>query len=319
MKKTLSILFVLALVLSLNVVTATPVAAGPGTGDDVCGTTGDDAGDGYGCEPGVPPPHGFAGTVSIVEPPGPVSEGTPVEAYVNGVRTASTTVDGQSRYVLLVPGTGGATVTFRVGGVLANESAIWVSGRLDKDFDLTIDGLPVEEIPHVYYTLTISSSAGGSVTTPGEGTFSYDQGTVVNLVATPDPCGPDGNWMFVDWTGDVATVADVNAASTTITMEGDYSITANFEEDPWRPAGCFIATAAYGTPSAGEIDVLREFRDTVLLESAAGSRFVTWYYQTSPPIAEFLAGNEFLRTLVREFLVDPVVWLVEATGTLWRN
>jgi len=35
-------------------------------------------------------------------------------------------------------------------------------------------------------------------------------------------------YRFVDWTGDVDTVANVNAASTTITMNGDYSITAHF-------------------------------------------------------------------------------------------
>ncbi len=74
------------------------------------------------------------------------------------------------------------------------------------------------------YSLTISSSAGGSVTTPGEGTFVRNAGTVVNLVATPDYY----YHYFVNWTGDVGTIADVNAASTTITMNGDYSITANF-------------------------------------------------------------------------------------------
>jgi len=82
---------------------------------------------------------------------------------------------------------------------------------------------------------------------------------------------------------------------------------------------CFIATAAYGTPTAEQLDVLREFRDVVLLESTAGSQFVALYYQLSPPIAEFIAGNELLRTLVRELLVDPVVWMVEATGAIWRN
>jgi len=75
------------------------------------------------------------------------------------------------------------------------------------------------------YSLTISSSAGGSVTTPGEGTFVRNAGTVVNLVATLD----DYYHYFVNWTGNVGTIADVNAASTTITMNGDYSITANFE------------------------------------------------------------------------------------------
>ncbi len=170
-----------------------------------------------------------------------------------------------------------------------------------------------EEIPT--YDLTIGSTAGGSVTTPGEGVFTYDDGTVVNLVAQAAE-----NYNFVNWTGDTGTIGNVNAASTTITMQGDYSITANFEEDDdWeRPTGCFIATAAYGTPSAGEIDVLRQFRDVVLLESGAGSRFVAWYYGTSPPIARFLAGHELLRTFTREFLVNPLVWLVEATSFIWQ-
>jgi uncharacterized repeat protein (TIGR02543 family) len=75
------------------------------------------------------------------------------------------------------------------------------------------------------YDLTISSTAGGSVTTPDEGTFTYDAGTVVGLEATPD-----AGYQFVNWTGDVGTVANVNAATTTITMNGNYAITANFEE-----------------------------------------------------------------------------------------
>ena len=83
--------------------------------------------------------------------------------------------------------------------------------------------------------------------------------------------------------------------------------------------GCFIATAAYGTPTAEQIDVLREFRDVVLLESTVGSQFVVLYYRLSPPIADFIARSGLLRTLVRELLVDPIVWIVEATGDIWRN
>ena len=82
---------------------------------------------------------------------------------------------------------------------------------------------------------------------------------------------------------------------------------------------CFVATAAYGTPTAEQIDVLREFRDVVLLESAVGSQFVTLYYQLSPPVANFIVRSDLLRTLVRELLVDPIVWVVEATGDIWRN
>ena len=74
------------------------------------------------------------------------------------------------------------------------------------------------------YNLTISSSDGGNVTTPGEGVRGpYNHSTVVNLTATPD-----ATYNFVNWTGNVSTIANVTAANTTINMTGNYSICANF-------------------------------------------------------------------------------------------
>ena len=81
-----------------------------------------------------------------------------------------------------------------------------------------------EQIPAGLFGLTTSSTDGGSVTLPGEGTFLYFAGTEASLVATPN-----SGYRFVNWTGDVATIANVNSASATITMEGSYSITANFD------------------------------------------------------------------------------------------
>ncbi len=169
-----------------------------------------------------------------------------------------------------------------------------------------------------WYFLAVTTTQGGSIAEPGEDIFAYDEGAVVNLVAIPD----EGN-RFVEWTGDVGSIDDVYAATTTITMNGDYFITANFQKlsipPPWGIGGCFIATAAYGTPTAKQIDVLREFRDVVLLKSTVGSQFVALYYKFSPPVADFIAGHEVLRTMVRELLVDPVVRVVEAAGDVWRN
>lgn len=82
---------------------------------------------------------------------------------------------------------------------------------------------------------------------------------------------------------------------------------------------CFIATAAYGTSSAAELDTLKAFRDEVLLQNSLGSRLVSLYYEISPPLADFISEHEALRTLLRELLVDPVVWVVEATEPLWRD
>ena len=73
---------------------------------------------------------------------------------------------------------------------------------------------------------------------------------------------------------------------------------------------CFIATAAYGTNTAAEIDVLRNFRDEVLSLSPAGRDLTSFYYAASPPIADFIARHEVLRTVVRECIVDPVVRMV---------
>jgi len=81
---------------------------------------------------------------------------------------------------------------------------------------------------------------------------------------------------------------------------------------------CFIATAAYGTETASELDILRDFRDQLLLENALGSRFVEAYYELSPPVADFIARNDFLRAVVREVLIDPIVNILQWSQDLWR-
>ena len=74
-------------------------------------------------------------------------------------------------------------------------------------------------------SITVSSTEGGEVIIPGEGTFPYDVGTSVDLVAVPEE-----GYYFANWSGDVDTMADVFAATTTVTMNSDYSIIANFVE-----------------------------------------------------------------------------------------
>jgi uncharacterized repeat protein (TIGR02543 family) len=533
----------------------------------------------YATEPPPEMPHQFYGTVSFNG--NPVAEGTLVEAFVDDVKEAETIVDGEGRYgynpIFRVSGTAGATVTFHVDGIEADEDATWESGKV-QELNLTIhEGTE----PPVQYQLTISSTTGGNVTTPGEGVFTYYAVAVVDLLAEAE-----AGYQFVEWTAPAGTFGDESAAETTFTMpaqnvtvtahfglaynltmaadpvgfgeaidvgakgaytagatvsikavanpsygfvdwsanttvtfgdaaaeettftmpaqavtvtahfglaynltmaadpvsggeaidvgaKGAYAagttvsikaepatgygfanwtadptvtfddatadettftmlaqvvtVTAHFEEvspsevptvttqaatgmssysgtlnmlytvgnfspvevrfackrstDPawfyttWVSRtvegtytevltglisqtayefkaqlkyngtviegdinhfattqgsstslddlmgyfGCFIATAAYGTPTAEQIDVLREFRDVVLLKSTVGSRFVVLYYQLSPPIADFIARSDLLRTLVRELLVDPIVWIVEATGDIWRN
>ncbi|MBS3817115.1 MAG: S8 family serine peptidase, partial [Candidatus Thermoplasmatota archaeon] len=76
------------------------------------------------------------------------------------------------------------------------------------------------------YDLNITSTAGGNVTEPGEGIFSYPSGELVDLEAVADL-----NYTFVGWTGDTGDIDSTQANSTTLTMKGNYDITANFSEN----------------------------------------------------------------------------------------
>ena len=77
-------------------------------------------------------------------------------------------------------------------------------------------------------------------------------------------------------------------------------------------SGCFIATAAYGSPMMREVDRLRSFRDRYLLTNATGQLLVASYYAVSPPLAGVIAERDGARSLVRSWLT-PVV---KAVGIL---
>jgi uncharacterized repeat protein (TIGR02543 family) len=80
-------------------------------------------------------------------------------------------------------------------------------------------------------TLDLAVSGGGSASaSPAAANNTYPVGTTVNITASPAP-----GWQFSGWSGDVAAVADVAAASTNVTMNADYSITANFSALPASP------------------------------------------------------------------------------------
>jgi hypothetical protein len=98
----------------------------------------------------------------------------------------------------------------------------------ERNENVWIDDVEIskEVVQAVQYTLTTSSSTGGTVTTPGVGAFQYDDGVAAQITAAADP-----NYSFVNWTGTgvvAGKVADPNAADTTITMDADYAVQANF-------------------------------------------------------------------------------------------
>jgi len=124
-------------------------------------------------------------------------------------------------------------------GTVADVNSRSTAIVMDNSYSITAN---FDQIPAGHFVLTTSSTAGGSVTVPGEGAFTYDAGTMVNLVAPAD-----SGYHFTGWSGDVGTVANVNSPSTTITMQASYSITANFEQTPAGKVALSTSSTAGGS------------------------------------------------------------------------
>jgi len=63
--------------------------------------------------------------------------------------------------------------------------------------------------------------------------------------------------------------------------------------------GCFVATAAYGSPLARDVRALSAVRDQYLLTNSLGRSFVSLYYRHGPKLADLISRHPFLKSVVR--------------------
>jgi len=83
-------------------------------------------------------------------------------------------------------------------------------------------------------------------------------------------------------------------------------------EKPSEGGGCLIATAAYGSEMAPQVQFLREIRDNQLMNTDSGVSFMTGfnqlYYSFSPNIADYQRENpifkEFVKTTITPMLLS---------------
>jgi photosystem II stability/assembly factor-like uncharacterized protein len=84
---------------------------------------------------------------------------------------------------------------------------------------------------------------------------------------------------------------------------------------------CFVATAAYGSPMSGQVEILRKFRDGYLLPYDPGRRLVSFYYRTGEPAAAYINSHPWLKSPVRVILY-PVIgfaWLMLSTSVVGKS
>jgi hypothetical protein len=71
---------------------------------------------------------------------------------------------------------------------------------------------------------------------------------------------------------------------------------------------CFVATAAWGSPMARDVSLLRRARDRYLMSNGLGRALVSAYYAVGPALADVIREREGLRTLAR-IALSPAVEL----------
>jgi hypothetical protein len=184
----------------------------------------------------------------------------------------------------------------------------------------------------VYYTDTTAATSEQSVEVPTPVTFPYELKGLENLhhysvevTAVAQPI------YYFSVSAFDYTVAGVNGGIPGVAHESDYSsdislaigsaaesVRSNTLDpadtypeaiDPY-PAlpnkGCFIATAAYGSYSASEVQALRAFRDRHLQTNGPGRAFVRWYYTYGPRGAQILNEHPEWKPVVRAALLPAV-------------
>ena len=80
----------------------------------------------------------------------------------------------------------------------------------------------------------------------------------------------------------------------------------DIEKDP----RCFIATAAYESTLAHEVQILCLFRDRYLANNKPGRLILRFYYKISPPAAKVIQRSSFLKILVQIYL-DPIIKILK--------
>ena len=151
------------------------------------------------------------------------------------------------------------------------------------------------------------SCSGGSTITCSLGKIASGSAVMIALTVIPGTAGTISNTASVT-TSIYDTNSTNNSASVVTTVEGSTppGNTTSTGDGGGGGGGCFVATAAYGSYMEKHVNVLREFRDRILMTGSAGRAFVRFYYENSPSVANRISRSETLRLLTRIILMPFV-------------
>jgi len=109
-----------------------------------------------------------------------------------------------------------------------------------------------------------------------------------------------------DLAGNSDETASISVEASAVTTYGFWS---NYKSQGGKDDGgfCFVATAGFGSYFHPSVELLREFRDSVLANFELGKRFIAAYYKYGSYPAEIIKDSPLLRAASRTILMPLVV------------
>ncbi len=141
--------------------------------------------------------------------------------------------------------------------------------------------------------------------------------TGISILVRSITTDSDGNFELEFRISQTATLGDYQVVVSTIIDNVPVISTATFEvvekgemvtpaeqvAEEEKKGGCLIATAAFGSEMAPQVQLLREIRDNTVLQTESGSAFMTgfnqFYYSFSPAVADYERENPAFKEAVK--------------------
>ena len=164
-------------------------------------------------------------------------------------------------------------------------------------------------------TATEEKTVTETTTAPGAMATTTKTATITAISTTTMPASTITKTV----TETETTTATGEAITKTITETKEVTKTVTSTATAQGSPRCLIATAAFGSELAPQVQALREFRDGFIMKTFAGRNFMTafnaFYYSWSPCVARAEYENPMLRSLIRSSIY-PLLFILDLSKSV---
>ena len=263
---------------------------------------------------------------------------TPIIATNVSWPTASSTIVDTMSVVLTSPTYWSMTYTYTTSTSFTTTTTTYTLSVVSVETTSTTTSVTATYVSTSWESVTtLRTTTAISISWFSETTSSTTTATQVSTIFSPTVTVPTTTTAkanttlyspTVTLTSTTLTETSTTTTLTNVTTATSYSPTVTFTSTattfttflPIRP--CIIASAAYGSELAPEVQSLRVFRDMKVLSTFAGAQFMNifnaFYYSFSPTVASTVASSLPLTAVVR-VLLYPLVWILQASSLIFST